>query len=1125
MNPLTPNYNKLLDRLNRFRVSEKRVHLITGLLRFTIIAVGGVLMMSIVEALFRLSVPGRIAVDIILLTIIISALIAFVARPLLMLFRPATPDDVALALRAGRHFGHIRDRLADAIQLFRKHDDNQEGYSMELADASLATIYHDTRNDDFGEVVTRRPMLQSVKWLLAVTLASIVIFVLFSALGQASIRLAQPTREFPRYPGFTMQVIPGDIEVLKGSDLDLVLRTGEHTSSEVGLYLKPEKAVSFEHQGLSKSEVFEYRLSDLRHDLQYYFEVDKQKTELYQIRVLETPFVQSLQVRLNYPGYSGLGVEYLDENIGDVTALKGTTIAINAHTSKPVSHADLVFDSADTLAMQIREQEISAGFSLLEDGDYSIELRDEKRLANSDPIKYRLTVTADQLPTVRITFPGQDVDLGKDMLLPLSIEAVDDFGFSSARIGYQVLSGGYLEGELQFMPLAMPANATDRILLNPTWDLSQLEIQPEDIISYFAEVYDNDAVSGFKSSRSLTYRARFPSIQEIFQEFADSQDDAMEELETVYDQSKALKSAVDDIVQQMKRDPELDWEEQKKVQDAAQAQSEMKDRLEELQQKLEEMVDRLEQNELVSSETLEKYRELQNLMEELLSPEMKELLRELQEKNEAVDPQTMKEQMQQLAEKQEDFLNSMERTINLLKKLQIEQKLDEVTRKTEELLRRQEELNREAQESSSQQQKNEKYAREQESIKKDTGNLEETLEDLNNRMSEFPQMSAEQIEAATQMAGDDALQQQMQEAAEQFQSGQQQDAQKSGQQIQQGLQQMVQMLQQAKKEMTEDEKRKVMQAMRRSSNDLLNLSQQQEELMQETRTADRNSPGAEARADKQHGMLSGLSRVSNQMYELSQETFFVTPEIGQALGESLKSMQDALQQMEQRDSKNAGNSQSQAMSSLNEASYQIRQSMQQMQGASSSIGFQEMMQRLTSMSQQQQGVNQQTSALGQGSEPGQQKQRQGAMSRLGGEQESIRQALEQLMKEAGNRSDLLGDMQQVEDEMADVVSELQGSRLSGQTIQKQERILSRLLDAQRSIHNRDYSKKRRPESGKSYQALSPAELPPLEGREKDRLRAELLRSLKEGYSKDYQKLIRLYFEALAQEELDESPNN
>jgi hypothetical protein len=384
-------------------------------------------------------------------------------------------------------------------------------------------------------------------------------------------------------------------------------------------------------------------------------------------------------------------------------------------------------------------------------------------------------------------------------------------------------------------------------------------------------------------------------------------------------------------------------------------------------------------------------------------------------------------------------------------------------------------------------------------------------------------MPQNQIDAAQEQSGQN-LQNKMQKATQQFQSGNMSGAQNTGQQISQDLQQLMESLQSAQQQLSEQEKQKIMQALRRSSRDLLNLSQQQENLMESTKGTDRNTPGMTGLADKQQDMLGGLSRVTNGLYELSQETFFVTPEIGKALGKSMKGMQSALQGLEGRNSGKSMQGQNQSMSGLNEAASQIRSSMQGLSQASSAIGFQEMMQRMMGLSQQQEGVNQQTSQMGQSPGEGMTLNQQAAMQRLAAEQNAVRKSLEQLMKEAGNRSDMLGDLNQVGKDMEEVVKQLQQQNLNRSLIERQKRILSRLLDAQHSMNRRDYSKKRQAETGKQYQAMSPQTLPGSQG-EKDRLRNELLKAMREGYSKDYKELIRKYFEALAREEQEGSLNN
>jgi len=75
--------------------------------------------------------------------------------------------------------------------------------------------------------------------------------------------------------------------------------------------------------------------------------------------------------------------------------------------------------------------------------------------------------------------------------------------------------------------------------------------------------------------------------------------------------------------------------------------------------------------------------------------------------------------------------------------------------------------------------------------------------------------------------------------------------------------------------------------------------------------------------------------------------------------------------------------------------------------------------------------------------------------------------------------------------------------------------IERLLDAQRSLRTRDYSRKRESEEGKSYQARRGMDLAPDMNEENRKRQEDLLKALKEGYSRDYRELIKRYFEAIS----------
>jgi len=1119
-------YENLVERLNFLRKREKRLRLTQGVFTFLIAFIGLGLTVVIIEAAFWFGTPPRFFLLSLSITLAAAVFVWFVGRPLFaILFRPHSPGETDLALRVGNHFENIRDRLADALQVFQQHAKNTEGYSLDLADASLAEIHDETKDLKFERVADTLALKKALKYsLISAVILTILLLIFPSSLTNASYRLLHPSMDFAKDLGLTFEVLPGDKEVVKGETVRLSAKVRGAEVDEIAVLTKKKEAKAFERTllNLNEKNEFVFEIDNITQDLNYYFEVSERKSPQYKISVIDLPFVRNLQIKLIYPAYSKLGTQFLEENVGDVSALKGTKVSVSLRTNKTVQEAKMKFDNESETSLRVSGQEVSGGFVLSRSGSYHFLLADKKGLANSDPIEYRLSVVEDQHPFVQIIFPGQDVDLGKDLQFPLSIEAEDDFGFSKLRIGYRIFHEGNREGKEQFLDLTLPQNVQDQLLLNTTWDLSTLNLFPQDVVTYFAEVFDNDRISGPKSSRSQTYRLRLPSIYELYDEVARDHDESFNDLQQLYEEGKTLKSKLDEIVQEMKREPELDWEEQQEVQDAVKAQENTREKLQQVQETLDRMVDRMEQNDLLSPQTLQKYRELQKLVEEMLTPELQQALQKLQQAMADLDPQKMKRAMEKFAASQEEFLKSLERTLNLLKKLQIEQKLDEAIRKAQELHRRQEELNKMAA-SDSDQQKSSKYAQEQSGIKKDTESLEQDLEQLQKSMSEFPQMPQNQIDAAHEQSGQN-LQNKMQKATQQFQSGDMSAAQNTGQQISQDMQQLMESLQSAQKQLSEQEKQKIMQALRRSSRDLLNLSQQQENLMESTKGTGRNTPGMTGLADKQQDMLGGLSRVTNGLYELSQETFFVTPEIGKALGKSMKGMQDALRGLEARNSGKSMQGQNQSMAGLNEAASQIRSSMQGLSQASSAIGFQEMMQRMMGLSQQQQGINQQTSQMGQSPGEGMSLEQQAAMQRLAAEQNAVRKSLAQLMQEAGNRSDLLGDLNQVGKEMEEVVKQLLQQNMNRSIIDRQKRILSRLLDAQHSMNRRDYSKKRQAESGKQYQAMSPQTLPGSQG-QKDRLRNELLKAMREGYSKDYRELIRKYFEALARDEREGSLNN
>jgi len=202
------------------------------------------------------------------------------------------------------------------------------------------------------------------------------------------------------------------------------------------------------------------------------------------------------------------------------------------------------------------------------------------------------------------------------------------------------------------------------------------------------------------------------------------------------------------------------------------------------------------------------------------------------------------------------------------------------------------------------------------------------------------------------------------------------------------------------------------------------------------------------------------------------------------------------------------------MSSLNEAAQLMQWSLNAMMQGGQGVGMAGFMQRLQQMTGQQQGINQGTRNLG-----GMTQQQAAALARLAGEQGAVRKSLEQMAREAasvGELSKVLGDLNRIAREMREVQTDLAQGSMNPETLRKQDRILSRLLDSQRSLRERDFERRRRAESGTNVKRLSPGHIDLTSQEGKNRLREDLLKALQEGYTRDYEELIRKYFEVLEQ---------
>lgn len=1132
----TPIYHEMKRRLAEVRASYYRERILFGVMIVAGVVLGFLTLASFTEIVFRFGTVPRTIFFIVGVVCFAVLAIWFIVVPLLQEFGIVKHlSEKETAEKVGAAFPEIKDRLRNILEIFEEHQSSPR-YSLELIDASFSDLRAASSALDFRRTISFEKVKHFARYLsLEVAAAAILFLIPQLGFSSAAFRLAHFTEDFRQPAPFAFFVQPGNTEVVKGASVPIrislqSLQTAMISSNlpkEIHLMTREEGVTAFDDITLKadSSGEFSYTLPSVKQSVAYFASAKNVESDHYRIAVTDRPIVRSLRVHLTPPAYSRLPAQYLDENIGDVSALAGTMLRWEISVNKPLQKAEIVFSDKNVLSLSERNGVFSASLKLRTPTVYHIALKDREGNSNNDPIDYKLDVVIDQVPTVAITDPGRNLDVTDATQLPMQFSLHDDFGFSSLRIAYRLVQSKYEKPQEEFryvsVPLPQdrtaPGVASDEDV-NFSWNLSPLGLVPEDVIEYHAEVFDNDAVSGPKIGKSETYLLRLPSLEEVFADADKGQNESIEKMDESLKQAEELKKNLDELSRSMKANQNIDWQKQKTAQELAKKYQELQKKVDDVNQRLQSTVDQLQKNTVLSPETLEKYLELQKMFQQINSPEFQQALKRLQDAMQSVSPEQLLQAMKQVQFSEEMFRQSIERTLSLLKRIQIEQKVDEMVKRADQLQQEQEQLQKEtSQLSPNDQQKANELAQKQKDINKQLQQLQKQLAELRKKMEEFPQdMPLQELQKSEQAANDSSMERSMQESSQQLHSMNMQQALQAQRQASKGIQQVQKSLSEMQQQLLNNQMLQTVNALRKATQDLLQLSEREEKLKNQAQSLDPNSRQFRENAQEQMNIQSDLNSVTNALMELSQKSFAVTPDMGKAIGQAMGNMNQALDALVQRNGAFASQNQESAMTSLNKAASLTEQSLEAMQQGGTSGSAGSLLQQLARLAGEQQGINMQTEQMGQGQGHGLTQQQMEQIGRLAAQQDAVRKSLEQLNKEAEESAQhqrILGDLNKIANDMQEVVKDMQQNNVNPNTIQKQQRILSRLLDAQSSMRERDYEQRRRSTAGVTPTRPSPPEL--RNENNADQLRNDLLKAAEEGYSKEYQELIRKYYEALS----------
>lgn len=1052
---------------------------------------------------------------------------------------------VRFSKKVGSAFPDVNDYISNSLSLYENIHKSRKLYSQDIIGSCLEDIDNKYGGKDFKSYVPYSKLKRISLYLIIAVFITALSFAAFPG------RLLSSLNKFINYnyvylpdgTGIKFDVAPGNTSAVKGSNIAVSVKleaTDEDFSlDKINLYVNGNPK---QLNAVGRNQ-FSDVINDVQGDAEYYFGFSDIYSGKYKITIEDFPVVKNLKVKVTPPAYTRTAAFENRDGEGNVLCPEGSNIEMQIFSQKELSAAYIELNGV-RIDLNVKENYASGNFTALKSGSYRIVLKDNQGALNKSNEEYQLTVIPDRAPTVIVIEP-KDEDYTIKGLREILVRAriSDDYGFSKLTLNFRKVSvnNAASDNSAPYIQTEIPVINKDASALEVPylWELWLLGLNKGNYLEYYLEVTDNAGKTGRSDLRYL----RVYTAAEFLKESLEKSKELEKDLKSVYETSKDLQKDIKDLQKNIQKSEETginsSEEKRKELQQQVDA---LQNSIQSAQQKLQDISDELKQSNTLSDKTLEQYMKLQDMFNKINTPQFLEMLRKLQEALKKNDPKAMEQELRNMNFDEEAFRKQMEQIMELMQKIQNLQKMGELTQKLDDIRNEQQYL----QDMTRHADKN---------IPETIAPLKDKQQELKNRLDDFKneldelmknmkdtkdEISTDQLNKIGKSLKDKGTQNKMQQSADKLNSGEKEQSEQLQDDIMKDLNELTDnMMDALDNAMNSDN---MMQKMMSKMNDLKSRIEEMSKKQNELRDETMKSPEGDRQKtreiqDRQNNLKQELSQTTDALFDLTKEGLNISPELGKEMGNANKSMQGALNNLNKNDKPNATTDQLTAKTALDNAAKMLSNMIDQMSsksrpgekpGESGRMG--QLMKKLAQMIKLQQGMNGQMQALSgsKGSKAGKEgkegqemteKERKDMIDKLKIQQENIEKSLEELNAEFEKEKErtgekLLGDLNEIKKDVQQQVKDLSEYKIDEETIKRQNRILSRMLDARLSQREKDFEQKRESNPGNDVVRTSPPEIIISGTTSFNSIREDFLRTENPTYTKQYEEMIERYKKAI-----------
>jgi hypothetical protein len=1059
---MNDSFQILLQKLDAFIKKYYVSKILKGLILSFSVYIAWYLIIVVAEYFGRFSSPFRTVLFLITSIAFLVIFIQMILIPVLNLLKIGKTLDYKKASRIiGNHFPDVADKLQNTLELKELSDTDYA-----FRDVLMASINQRTEKLSpipFVSAINLRKNFRYFRYLLPVSVVALVIFIVWpNIITEATERIINFDKQYIPPAPFSFEVINDTMQVKKGKDFTLkVSAKGEYSPDQVMINYSGN---SF-YMEKESNGIFTYKFKNLNNNLKFDLSALEVKSAQYEIEVLPAPVIIDFKVLVKAPVYTGIG-EKIYNNSGDLNIPIGSEVIWTFNTSN-LNDLSVVFDT-----IAIRAVKNNSSFSLkrrvLKSGMYSVNVKNEYFSENTG-VNYQLSVIPDLYPSVNVKTIK---DSSQITIVFFNGFIDDDYGFSG--LTFNCIPGEKSDTLIRInVPFSKSVTSQDFYF---AFDFSELDVKGRNV-SYYFEVADNDGVNGAKKSRTQVMEFIVPTADDLQQMTDKTNENTETKIDEAKDISNQLRKDIEDMQKKLLSEQMTSFERNQMLQQIFDNQTKLENLMDDIkkeQSAMQQYKEQFSKNE----ELIKKQQEINDLMESIMDEEMQKLLEELQKLMDEFNKDEFFKIAEEMKFNSEEMEKQMDNTLELLKKTEVEERLKNTADQLDELAKEHEELSEQTKDKElSNEELLEKQQEQEQEFEKIKEDYEETLQ-KNSELKEPMDL--------------DDYQEEMQEISDMFEQSEQEmkenknsKASKSQKQNSDNMKKMSEQMQSDMQSQEMESQQENLEDIRQVIENLITFSFDQEEILTQQKGLSPRDPRYKEYIVKQKNAGDNFKIIKDSLNAMAGRI----PELGPLVDKEITAVHKNLEIIMKEIGENrrylVESSQQLVMTSANNLALLLLELMEQMQqqmsqqmsgeGQCNNSSKDGQGKPMGQMRDLQQGMKQQMQDMINmmkegGKNPGGKQSEQ--MAKMLMQQEMMQQMMNDMMNSgiSPESAKMLNDINRMmEQNLSDIIN----GNITQTTINRQEQILTRLLQAENSEREREIDNKRKSNEAKDYKLSNP----------------------------------------------------